>query len=284
MNKLDAWHTSKSSGEPPPYTLSFYDPSMPSTKPLAFAALVTADAEMAKPALNDTEKLRFVIAPEVIIDADSQLSVEVGKTISDAELAKDLTRRHNRSGRSLLRSEHQTCKTDLTDDAAAFIHESADVILRHGLEEISVAAYNRMASKYIRLCQSVPTHLARTEGIIADALSSSVKRLGSDVKLAIEVKMALASAGRNLYKTQTVLRHVLGEIQLGEAKQVLQDPAAAHALFAKGSPGRHDDPDKTGAGKRPRVEKWTPELGNCRNCGKSGHLNRDCPPAEPAIC
>ena len=91
---------------------------MPSTKPLAFAALVTADAEMAKPALSDTEKLRFVIAPEVIIDADSELSVQVGKTISDAELAKNLILRHNRNGRSLLRSEHQPCKTDLTDDAA----------------------------------------------------------------------------------------------------------------------------------------------------------------------
>ena len=128
---------------------------MPSTKPLAFAALVTADAEMAKPALNDTEKLRFVIAPEVIIDADSQLSVEVGKTISDAELAKDLIRRHNRSGRSLLRSEHQTCKTDLTDDAAAFIHESADVILRHGLEEISVAAYTIAWPANTSVCASL---------------------------------------------------------------------------------------------------------------------------------
>ena len=113
----------KSAGEPPPFTLSFYDPSTPSTKPATFAERLAASTALSSEALSDTEKLRFVIAPEVITDADSELSVQIAKTISDAEFDKDLIRRHNRSGRSLLRAEHQTCRTELTDYAASFIHE-----------------------------------------------------------------------------------------------------------------------------------------------------------------
>jgi hypothetical protein len=225
--------------------------------------------------LTEEERRRFTIAPEALHDADSEISVQIAKTISDPEFAKGLVRRFNRSGRAILRAEHAACRNELSDDAAAFIHQNADIILRAGPSEISVAAYNKMANKYIRLCQSVPQHLMRTDATIAEALSSAVKRLGNNIKITVEVRLETQHARQNLWRTQSVLRQVLSEFQLTDAQDNLNEYTNT-ALYAGRSDRGDPVPPKADAPRRERVKEWTADLGNCRFCGKPGHLNRDC--------
>ena len=87
MRILDAWHSTRNADESPPFTLSFYDPSKPSDIPPSFDAIIKAEKEESKklPALNDSEKLRFTISPEVLSSADSAASVIIAKTITDKD-------------------------------------------------------------------------------------------------------------------------------------------------------------------------------------------------------
>ena len=273
MKALDAWHVNRSEGEAPPFTLSFYDPSKPSDKPPTFLTLMKKDKDDPpwSSTLDDSEKLRFSIAPEVLSTADAAGAVIISDTISDKEFAQELTRRYNRSARALLRAEYASAKEQLSDEAGSFLHDTADLILRNGPSAVSVSAYNRMAGQYLRLCRSVPDHLQRTDAILADALAASVRRLGDKVKLALELKIALSSAKKNLYKTQSAIRYVLTEQQLEDAQNALS-VGGGLALASTGT-----DPKKTDAGHRERIEAWTPSLGKCRHCNKNGHLNRDCP-------
>ena len=95
MKDLDDWYANRSPGERPPYTLSFYDPAIPSVKPLSFIEerdkdTTTFDCKD----LSEAEKLRFIISPESIAAADSAASVLISKTISDTDLANELARRY----------------------------------------------------------------------------------------------------------------------------------------------------------------------------------------------
>ena len=108
--------------------------------------------------LTEEERRRFTIAPEVLHDADSEISIQIAKTISDPEFAKGLVRRFNRSGRAILRAEHAACRSELSDDAAAFIHQNADIILRAGPAEISVAALR--GQRLAAACTSALAHIS----------------------------------------------------------------------------------------------------------------------------
>ena len=273
MQSLDTWYASRAEGEVAPFKLNCYDPSKPDPKPSTFLTLMKKgkDDPPWSPALDDSEKLRFSISPEVLATADAAASVIISKTISDTEFAKELTRRYNRSARALLRAENASAKQELSNEAGGYLHDTADLILRNGPAAVSVAAYNRMAGQYIRLCRSVPAHLQRTDSVIADALVSSVRRMGDRIKLGVDMRLALTQSHHNLWKTQSAIRFVLSENQLEDAQNALSINGGL-ALAVSGH-----DPRKSEAGKRERITEWTPELGKCRHCNKNGHLNRDCP-------
>ena len=149
MSLLDTWHAASTTGEAPPFQLGIYDPAnKPGSTPVTFATFLASDKANADPKLTDDEKLRFTIAPETIAAADSMAAVAIQKTIEDVDFARALVRRHNRSGRNILRSEHDLSKKELSDGAGAFLHKTADLIIRAGPAAISVAAYNRMAGQY----------------------------------------------------------------------------------------------------------------------------------------
>ena len=273
MTTLDTWYANRSTGEVAPFKLSCYDPSKPEPKPSTFLMLMKKgkDDPPWSAALDESEKLRFSISPEVLATTDAAASVIISKTISDTEFAKELTRRYNRSARALLRAENASAKQELSNEAGAYLHDTADLILRNGPSAVTVAAYNRMAGQYIRLCRSVPAHLQRTDSIIADALVSSVRRMGDKIKLGIDLRLALTQSSHNLWKTQSAIRFVLSEHQLEDAQNAL----SVNGGLALASTSH--DPRKNEAGKRERITEWYPELGKCRHCNKNGHLNRDCP-------
>ena len=224
MKTLDDWYASKSAGESPPFTLSFYDPAIPTTVPKPWADRCKDDAKLLDDTLTDAEKLRFIISPEVISATDSAAAVIIAKSITDTDLAAELSRRYNRSGRTILKAENLASKTDLSDEASSFLHQTADLLLRTGPSSVSVGAYNQMASQYLRLCRAVPDHLRRSDAVLADALATSVKKMGENISLKLEIAVALGQASRNLWKTQNVIRNVLSEIQLANAQGVLQSP------------------------------------------------------------
>jgi len=115
----------------------------------------------------------------------------------------------------------------------------------------------------------------RTDATIAEALSSAVKRLGNNIKITVEVRLETQHARQNLWRTQSVLRQVLSEFQLTDAQDNLNEYTNT-ALYAGRSDRSDPVPPKADAPRRERVKEWTAELGNCRFCGKPGHLNRDC--------
>ena len=62
MKTLNEWYASKSAGELPPFTLSFYDPATPSTVPKTWAERCSDNANLLDESLTDAEKLRFTIS------------------------------------------------------------------------------------------------------------------------------------------------------------------------------------------------------------------------------
>jgi hypothetical protein len=248
-------HAASTTGEAPPFQLGIYDPANKSgSTPETFATFLAAESANADPKLTDDEKLRFTIAPETIAAADSMAAVAIQKSIEDVDFARALVRRHNRSGRNILRSEHDLSKKELSDGAGAFLHKTADLIIRAGPAAISVAAYNRMAGQYLRICRSVPNHLRRGDAVLADALAASVKRLSPDVSNSLEIKLELRSAKSNIWRTEREIRATLSEHQLTDAHD---SDIPGTGLF-----GGHD-PKKGNAYSGPPTV-WKPELGNCR--------------------
>ena len=274
MQILDKWHASKSIGEVPPFTVSFYDPSTPTSKPNAFAAIRDSDKDLySKSDLSDAEKLRFNISPEVIANADSAAAVIISKTITDIDLASELSRRYNRSGRTLLRSESAQSKLDMTDEAGSFIHDTADLVLRAGPASVSVGAYNLMAGQYLRLCRSVPDHLRRSDAVLADALAASVKHMGEKIALKLEIKIDLRDARRSLWKTQNAIRLVLSEQQLDHAKSALNASNGLSLLSTTKDTIKDTN-------QRETITEWSKGMNPCKHCGKN-HLHRDCKKKKP---
>ena len=212
---LDAWHASAAEGEEPPFHLQSYLPvnSRPTEYSSTPVSTLTAMgiAEDAQASLTDAEKLRFTISPEVIAGADRAAGILIANTITDDNYARQLLARHGHSGRTLIRRETAAAKAELSDDAAGYIHEVADLALRQGMNEISVSSFNRVAGAYIRLCKSVPDSLARSEGFMAETLASAVRRLSPEIRHTLQVTLISDRAQRNLWKTQASIRTVLGD-------------------------------------------------------------------------
>ena len=89
---LDKWYASSSAGEEPPFQLQSYIPVTDrpidySNTPVSTLAEMGIEGE-ASLVLNDAEKLRFTISPEVIAGADRAAGILIANTITDENYAR----------------------------------------------------------------------------------------------------------------------------------------------------------------------------------------------------
>ena len=195
---LDQWHRAAGPLDQPPFSLQSYVPSKDRSESYSSTSAADLVALGMKAddiiSLNDTEKTRFVVSPEVIAATDRAAGILISNTIADEDYARQLLARHGHSGRTLMRRESKSAKSELSDDAAAYIHEVADLTLRRGLNEISVSSFNKVAGAYIRLCKSVPDTLARSDGFMAEALAGAVRRLSPEIRATLQVTIKVPNA------------------------------------------------------------------------------------------
>ena len=118
--QLDRWHATQLAANlpvtEPPFTLASYIPmdERGDDYDPDFIAETAEELGIDPLApLNEIEKLRFVVSPEMIAAADRAAGIAISDTISDNHFARQLLARHGRSGRTLMRREYISCRANL---------------------------------------------------------------------------------------------------------------------------------------------------------------------------
>ena len=134
---------------------------------------------------------------------------------------------------------------------------------------------HQMASQYLQLCRAVPDHLRRSDAVMADALATSVKKMGENISLKLEIAIALGQASRNLWKTQNAIRQVLGEQQLVNAQDALHSANGLSLLSTGKDPRKDFAPREEKDKDKNKAFAWKSGMSKCRHCGGK-HLHKDC--------
>eukprot|EP00965_Chrysotila_dentata_P227291 6195911-Pleurochrysis_carterae.AAC.1 len=164
----------------------------------------------------------------------------------------------------------------------------------NGLSEHTLVAFNAFYHDYDRFNRSLPAHQRLSEGVMAEKLSHTIRRIGESVGTYLDVKLALGSATGRLAPTLAAIRDVLGELEAREYKRNVESGSSGRAFLARNprNPGSNNanDPkagkdsaskEKQRDPKRRRekpnsfADEWTPKFGTCRHCG-GRHWHRDC--------
>eukprot|EP00965_Chrysotila_dentata_P061739 2045073-Pleurochrysis_carterae.AAC.1 len=144
-----------------------------------------------------------------------------------------------------------------------------------------------MHHSFARLNRLLPPHSRLSDSLVAEKLSSVVRRLSENISTLLDVKIELKSAAGDLSLTLEAIRDVLSTAQAREVQRNLElDRPNGRARFAEPKskakqPRKAKKPstgtDAKGDPKRASAElKWHEKAGPCRHCG-GRHWHRDCP-------
>eukprot|EP00965_Chrysotila_dentata_P120907 3998776-Pleurochrysis_carterae.AAC.1 len=81
-----------------------------------------------------------------------------------------------------------------------------EALLLKGLSEPSLTEFNEMHHSFARLNRSLPPHSRLSDSLVAEKLSSGVRRLNENISTLLDVKLELKSAAGDLPLTLDAIR------------------------------------------------------------------------------
>ena len=237
--------------------------------------------------LPDDLKEQYMLGHGLLVKKNYELLQEYLRSIDDVEDQDDYEKAANRSGLQLISLLTEESKR-LRHAASTTLTTQFDGWVSAGLTDASTTAFNSFRKELTRINRALKdTGHFKAPQAMANLYLDAVRDLGNSIDLRLELEMSKTGVAGDYEKTVAAIKTVLSDQHEKEKR------SAARALRAGGDPAKGPPPggppgpgpgNKKRDGKRKertRATVWTAALGDCRHCGKPGHLNRDCPSQKP---
>ena len=234
-------------------------------------------------ALSDDLKEQYMLGHGLLVKKNYELLQEYLLSIDDVEDQDDYERAAGRSGLKLILLLNTEAKK-LRHAASTTLTAQFDAWVTAGLTDASTTAFNAFRKELTKINRALKdTGHYKQPMAMANLYLDAVRDLGNSIALQLDMELAKPGVAGDFDKTVAAIKTVLSDQHEKEKR------ASARALRAGGDPPKGPAPpqppapgagDKKKDGKRKertRATVWSAVLGDCRHCGKPGHLNRDCP-------
>eukprot|EP00965_Chrysotila_dentata_P260463 6213914-Pleurochrysis_carterae.AAC.1 len=163
------------------------------------------------------------------------------------------------SGRNLIRIIIQHAD-NAPASAGMAIEAMMQAHFENGLSEHTLVAFNAFYHEYDRFNRALPAHQRLSEGVMAEKLAHTVRRIGESVGTYLDVKLALSSATGRLAPTIAAIRDVLGELEAREYKRNIDTSSSGRAFLARNprNPKSRDDPSLKEKQRDPKRHREKP--------------------------
>jgi len=178
------------------------------TDPCDILTFVRADPTLTPAAVPAEASARYTIAPEVLLQTDSQLFEEIADTISNTKRREDYHRRAAGSGVALLRILAKELEDQSPEIGAWAAGEIASLQLA-GITSPTVSAFDAYRGRYEDLNGQLDS--PATDASLAAHYFVQVRRLGDMLATKLKLRVTTDGASGDLPKMISAITAVLNE-------------------------------------------------------------------------